>query len=75
MHTAECRPFFSLNNLAGAGDTFGKNAEQKWADIEGIARSTKEMSPGHRHDVINDQNSDGNTKLVNGMGLYRTCCM
>ncbi|KAI1781959.1 hypothetical protein LXA43DRAFT_977822 [Ganoderma leucocontextum] len=68
MHTAECRPFHSLNNLPGAGDTFGENAEQKWADIEGISRSTKEMAAGHRHDKVNDQNSDVNTKLVHGMG-------
>ena len=68
MHTAECRPFFSLNNLPGAGDNFGENAEQKWADIEGISRATKEMAPGHRHDRLNNQNSDANTKLVHGMG-------
>ncbi|KAI1788225.1 hypothetical protein LXA43DRAFT_895044 [Ganoderma leucocontextum] len=70
MHTAECRPFFSLNNLPGAGDNFGENAEQKWADIEGISRATKEMAPGHRHDRLNDQNSDANTKLVHGMVDY-----
>lgn len=68
MHTADCRPFHSLHNLPGAGDTFGENAEQKWADIEGISRSTKEMAAGHRHDKVNDQNSDANTKLVHGMG-------
>ncbi|KAI1791116.1 hypothetical protein LXA43DRAFT_872705, partial [Ganoderma leucocontextum] len=67
MHTAECRPFHSLNNLPGAADSFGENAEQKWADIEGITRATKEMSAGHRHDKINDHNSDTNTRLVHGM--------
>ncbi|PIL28189.1 hypothetical protein GSI_09726 [Ganoderma sinense ZZ0214-1] len=67
MHTADCRPFHSLNNLPGAGDTFGENAEQKWADIEGISRATKEMAAGHRHDKVNDQNSDANTKLVHSM--------
>ena len=71
MHTAECRPFFSLNNLPGAGDNFGENAEQKWADIEGISRATKEMAPGHRHDRLNNQNSDANTKLVHGMGKFK----
>ncbi|KAI1787177.1 hypothetical protein LXA43DRAFT_896623 [Ganoderma leucocontextum] len=70
MHTPECRPFFSLNNLPGVGDTFGENAEQKWADIEGISRATKEMAPGHRHDKLNDQNSDANAKLVHGMVDY-----
>ena len=68
MHTPECRPFHSLNNLPGAADSFGENAEQKWADIEGITRATKEMSAGHRHDKINDHNSDTNTRLVHGMG-------
>ncbi|KAI1782668.1 hypothetical protein LXA43DRAFT_1103603 [Ganoderma leucocontextum] len=67
MHTAECRPFFSLHNLPGAADSFGENAEQKWADIEGISRATKEMAPGHRHDMLNNKNSDANTKLVHGM--------
>lgn len=68
MHTPECRPFFSLNNLPGMGDNFSENAEQKWVEIEGISRATKEMSPGHRHDCLNNQNGDGNTRLVHGMG-------
>lgn len=68
MHTADCRPFHSLNNLPGAADSFGENAEQKWADIEGITRATKEMSAGNRHDKINDHNSHTNTRLVHGMG-------
>ena len=68
MHTADCCPFFSLNNLPGAADFFGKNVEQKWAEIEGISRATKEMAPGHQHNKLNNQNSDANTKLVHGMG-------
>ena len=70
MHTAECRPFYSLHNLPGAGDTFGENAEQKWADIEGITRATKEMSPGHRHDVINDFYNGQNFRKTNAMCEY-----
>nr|VWO95310.1 Copper resistance-associated P-type ATPase [Ganoderma boninense] len=67
MHTADCRPFHSLNNLPGAADSFGENAEQKWADIEGITRATKEMSAGHQHDKINDHNSHANARLVHAM--------
>ena len=68
MHTAKCRPFHSLNHLPGAADSFSENTKQKWADIEGITWATKEMSAGHRHDKINDHNSDTNTRLVHGMG-------
>ena len=68
MHTAKCRPFHSLNHLPGAADSFGENAEQKWANIEGITQATKEMSTGHHHDKINDHNSHTNTRLVHGMG-------
>lgn len=50
------------------GDMFSENAEQKWADIEGISQSMKEMAAGHRHDKVNNQNSDTNIKLVHGMG-------
>ena len=76
MHTADCRPYFSLNYIPGVADDFGENCEQKWADIEGITRATKEMAPGHRHDRVNDQNSHANTKLVHSMGKmipYRSC--
>ncbi|EJF55675.1 hypothetical protein DICSQDRAFT_184244 [Dichomitus squalens LYAD-421 SS1] len=67
MHTAECRPFNSLHKLPGVGDDFGENAEQKWAQIEGATAATKEMSAGHRHDIMNDLNSDENAQLVHGM--------
>ena len=57
-HTASCRYRFSFNFLSGIGMTDGEALEQIWAVLNNIAAHLKEMSSGHRHDVINDFHSD-----------------
>ncbi|KAK7039755.1 hypothetical protein R3P38DRAFT_3181559 [Favolaschia claudopus] len=42
------------NYLAGAGQTDGEGIERPWANIGGVASSTREMGPGSRADVLDD---------------------
>ncbi|KAK7055626.1 CxC2 domain-containing protein [Favolaschia claudopus] len=53
-HTLKCQLCFSLNFLAGAGQTDGEGIERPWANIGGVASSTREMGPGSRADVLDD---------------------
>ncbi|KAK6964695.1 CxC2 domain-containing protein [Favolaschia claudopus] len=53
-HTLKCQLCFSLNYLAGAGQTDGEGIERPWANIGGVASSTREMGPGSRADVLDD---------------------
>ncbi|KAI0349249.1 hypothetical protein OH77DRAFT_1415382 [Trametes cingulata] len=67
MHKEECRFKHSLHYLPGAGMTDGETLERVWAVTNAIARRTKEMSAGHRHDVLNDHYSDLNVRRVHNM--------
>ncbi|KAK7027866.1 CxC2 domain-containing protein [Favolaschia claudopus] len=53
-HTLACQLLFSLNFLAGAGQTDGEGIERPWANLGGVASSTREMGPGSRADVLDD---------------------
>ncbi len=66
-HTATCRCKYSYNYLPGVGMTDGEAAERIWAVLNLLAVRTKEMSSGHRHDVINDFHSDLNIRRVHGL--------
>ncbi|KAI0649157.1 hypothetical protein C8Q79DRAFT_999013 [Trametes meyenii] len=50
----------SLHFLPGAAMTDGEPLERIWAITNAIAHRTKEMSAGHRHDVLNAHYSDLN---------------
>ncbi|TFK79156.1 hypothetical protein K466DRAFT_506060, partial [Polyporus arcularius HHB13444] len=67
-HTASCRCKYSYNYLPGVGMTDGEAAERIWAILNHLAARTKEMSPGHRHDVINHFYSDMNIRRLHGIG-------
>ncbi|KAJ7779971.1 hypothetical protein B0H16DRAFT_1299968 [Mycena metata] len=51
-HILACRLLFSLNYLAGAGQTDGEGIERPWANIGGVATSTREQGPGFRRDTL-----------------------
>ncbi|KAJ7067716.1 hypothetical protein B0H15DRAFT_752337, partial [Mycena belliarum] len=53
-HTLACQVLFSLNLLLGAGQTDGEGIERPWANIGGVATSTREQGPGSRHDTLDD---------------------
>lgn len=45
---------FSLNYLPRVGRTYGEGIETQWGVLNPLALSTREMSPGTRHEVFND---------------------
>ncbi|KAJ7715639.1 hypothetical protein B0H16DRAFT_1339627 [Mycena metata] len=53
-HILACRLAFSLSFLAGAGQTDGGGFERPWANIGGVATSTREQGPGFRWDTLDD---------------------
>ncbi|TFK79239.1 hypothetical protein K466DRAFT_505889, partial [Polyporus arcularius HHB13444] len=67
-HTASCRCKYSYNYLPGVGMTDGEAAERIWAILNNLASRTKEMSPGHRHDIMNDFYSDMNVRRLHAIG-------
>ena len=72
-HTVTCRCKYSYNYLPGVGMTDGEAAERIWAVLNNLAARTKEMSSGHRHDVINDFHSDMNVRRVHGLRECPLC--
>lgn len=73
-HEQKCRYKFSFNWLPGVGMTDGEAPERIWSTLNAIASRTKEMSGGHRHDVINDFHSDMNARRVHSIGKLRYLC-
>ncbi len=72
-HKDFCRLFHSYNYTSGCGRTDGEGAERVWSEDIDNAKSTREMSNGHRHDALNDQHMAMNfTKLV-GLGKHPCC--
>jgi hypothetical protein len=67
-HILACHNNFSFNLGLSVGRTDGEAPERGWAHINPVATSTKEMSPGHRRDTLDDHFSDWNWKKVVGMG-------
>ncbi|KAJ3485437.1 hypothetical protein NLI96_g4969 [Meripilus lineatus] len=59
-HILKCRYKFSFNWLPGVGMTDGEGPERIWSSLNALGQRTREMSPGHRHDVINDYQGDWN---------------
>ena len=72
-HTASCRTAYSYNFLPGVGMTDGEALERIWSVFNALATRTKEMSSGHRHDVINDFHSDMNVRRVHAMRMCLVC--
>ena len=69
-HTSSCRTAYSYNFLPGVGMTDGEALERIWSVFNSLALRTKEMSSGHRHDVINDFHSDMNIRRLHAMRMY-----
>jgi hypothetical protein len=63
-HIGMCRFLFSFYYMPGAGQTDGGDSERRWAAENGLARSIREMSPGHRQDILNHHTSDYNVQKV-----------
>ncbi|KAJ7026230.1 hypothetical protein C8F04DRAFT_1268406 [Mycena alexandri] len=71
-HTLACQLLFSLNFLVGAGQTDGEGIERPWANLGGVATSTREMGPGSRRDTLDSHLSFWNwIKLIGIADLLR----
>ncbi|KAK6992523.1 CxC2 domain-containing protein [Favolaschia claudopus] len=71
-HTLACQLIFSLNFVPGAGQTDGEGIERPWANLGGVASSTREMGPGSRADVLDDHFAFWNwSKLIHIGALLR----
>ncbi|KAJ7736077.1 hypothetical protein B0H16DRAFT_1326682 [Mycena metata] len=71
-HTLACQLIFSLNLLLGAGQTDGEGIERPWANLGGVATSTREMGPGSRCDTLDSHLSYWNwSKLISIADLLR----
>ena len=53
-HVDGCADQFSFNFTKGVGRTCGELVESNWANLNGLATSTREMGYGHRKDIIMD---------------------
>ncbi|KAG1901598.1 uncharacterized protein F5891DRAFT_1128045 [Suillus fuscotomentosus] len=67
-HIASCQTRFSFNFIKSVGQTDGEAPERRWADINPITTSTREMGPGSTQDTIDDHFNDWNWKKVCAMG-------
>ncbi|KAJ7015979.1 hypothetical protein C8F04DRAFT_983763 [Mycena alexandri] len=71
-HTLACQLTFSLNFLPGAAQTDGEGIERPWANLGGVATSTREMGPGSRRDTLDSHLSFWNwSKLIGIADLLR----
>ncbi|KIN97248.1 hypothetical protein M404DRAFT_16790 [Pisolithus tinctorius Marx 270] len=66
-HSASCAIPHSLNLLPGVGRTDGEGVEHNWLEINHVANSTKEMTPGARHDTIDDHFGHHNFRKLVGL--------
>ncbi|OJT14077.1 hypothetical protein TRAPUB_9373 [Trametes pubescens] len=64
---------FSFNFLKWVGRTYGEGVESQWSHMNPLATSTREMSPGMRHEIMNEHWGSWNwSKLLGfGSGLLR----
>ncbi|KAJ7572790.1 hypothetical protein C8J56DRAFT_1067883 [Mycena floridula] len=63
-HKIFCQQEFSLNYMFGVGRTDGEGVEQPWVNIGPVAMSTREMGPGHRHDMLDDHWHNWNWRKI-----------
>ncbi|KAF4572398.1 hypothetical protein EYR36_006900 [Pleurotus pulmonarius] len=67
-HIDECFYLFALGYTPGTGRTDGERIEGGWAEEKQAGGSTKEMNPGHRHDVLNDMQNFANWMRTINLG-------
>jgi hypothetical protein len=69
-HGKKCQTRFSLNFLKWSARTNGEDPERWWAHINPLSMSTREMSPGARHDTIDDHAAAWNWRKITGFGRF-----
>ncbi|KAJ7021526.1 hypothetical protein C8F04DRAFT_1273648 [Mycena alexandri] len=68
-HTLACQLLFSLIFLLGVGQTDGKGIERPWANLGGVATSTREMGPGSQRDTLDSHLGYWNWSKLIGIDL------
>lgn len=71
-HKIDCQVKFSMNIQRGVGRTDGEGIERAWSVLNNAAPATKEMLPGHRHDILDRQMGSHNWAKTIGLGLFFT---
>ncbi|KAI0668291.1 hypothetical protein C8Q78DRAFT_1071556 [Trametes maxima] len=66
-HKADCRVKQSPEFVPGCAKNEGEGMERVWGVSNEVSLSAREMTPGHRHDALNDHFSDLNVRQVHGM--------
>ncbi|RDX40776.1 hypothetical protein OH76DRAFT_1489992 [Lentinus brumalis] len=61
---------YSLNVNPGVGRTYGEGIESHWGHMNPVALSAREMSPGVRHEHLNDHWGAWNWQKIIGFGLH-----
>ena len=69
-HKDDCQYRYSLNYIEHAGRMAGELIETAWAEANNIGPSTREMTPGHWHDMLNDLYDFWNWWKVMQMGKW-----
>jgi hypothetical protein len=54
-HKEFCEYLYGTYYMWGGGHFYGEQAEAIWAEFNQVGARTRQMSPGHRHDTLNDQ--------------------
>ena len=71
VHGGEPHSRWSLNLLRWVGRTYREWIEAHWSHMNPLATSTREMSPGMRHEVYNDHWGAWNWQKTIGFGECR----
>ncbi|KAI0059388.1 hypothetical protein BV25DRAFT_1785942, partial [Artomyces pyxidatus] len=69
-HGEPCQINYSLNYTEGVGRTCGEGIEAGWADTNGAALSTREMSASFRHEALDDFFGAINWRKIVTLGQY-----
>lgn len=61
---------FSCRHITGFGLTDGEGTERLWSYLRPLATMTKEMTPSHRIDLLNDAVMHYAMRKTAGIGLF-----
>ncbi|KAF8202087.1 hypothetical protein K438DRAFT_1581552 [Mycena galopus ATCC 62051] len=67
-HLPNCGILYSFNLTPGSGQTNGEGIERPWANVGGIASSTRIMGPGAQYDTIDDHWGHWNWQKLISLG-------
>jgi hypothetical protein len=61
-HQEQCEYKFGPYYMLGGAHYYGEHAESIWAEYNQVGGRTRQMTPGHRHDTLNEHHADWNWK-------------